>query len=172
MTGTDADDFDISSGALTFKSPPDYEAGDSHTVTVQASDGTGTTSPATQALTITINNLDEAGSLTLSSEQPQVDTALTATLTDPDIPVSIDWVWERSSNKSTWTTIDGETSDSYTPVTDDMNNYLRVRVAYADGHGEPGSKSLQREAPQPGTGGTGRQQLPGVPVPAGRAWYS
>ena len=82
VTGNDDDDFTISNGALTFKSPPDYEAADSHTVTVQASDGT--TSPATQALTITINNLDEAGSLTLSSEQPQVDTPYVATLTDPD----------------------------------------------------------------------------------------
>ena len=81
MTGTDA--FDISNGGvLTFKSPPDYEAADSHTVTVQASDGT--TDPAPQALTVTVNNLDEAGSLTLSSEYPQVDAELTATLTDPD----------------------------------------------------------------------------------------
>ena len=81
VTGTDA--FDISNGGvLTFKSPPDYEAADSHTVTVQASDGT--TDPATQALTVTVNNLDEAGSLTLSSEYPQVDAELTATLTDPD----------------------------------------------------------------------------------------
>ena len=106
MIGTDA--FDISNGALTFKSPPDYEAADSHTVTVQASDET--TDPATQALTVTINNLDEAGSLTLSSEQPQVDAALTATLTDPDGASDIKWVWERSSNRSTWTEIDDETS--------------------------------------------------------------
>ena len=27
-----------------------------------------------------------------------------------------------------------------------MNNYLRVRVTYTDGHEESGSKSLQREA--------------------------
>ena len=40
----------------------------------------------------------------------------------------------------------GRTSNSYTPVTDDMNNYLRARVAYTDGHGDPGSKSFQREA--------------------------
>ncbi len=165
VTGTDADDFDISSGALTFKSPPDYEAADSHTVTVHASDGTGTTSPATQALTITINNLDEAGSLTLSSEYPQVDTALTATLADPDGASDIIWVWERSSNRSTWTPIDDEISDSYTPVTDDMGNYLRVRVTYTDGHGEPGSKSLQREAPNRVRAAQGDNNFPVFPSP-------
>ena len=146
VTGTDA--FDISNGGvLTFKSPPDYEAADSHTVTVQASDGT--TDPATQALTVTINNLDEAGSLTLSSEQPQVDAALTATLSDPDGASDIIWLWERSSNRSTWTEIDDETSNSYTPETGDISNYLRVRVTYTDGHGEPDSKSFQRMATNP-----------------------
>ena len=149
VTGTDA--FDISNdGVLTFKSPPDYEAADSHTVTVQASDET--TDPATQALTVTINNLDEAGRLTLSSEQPQVDAALTATLSDPDGASDIIWLWERSSNRSTWTEIDDETSNSYTPETGDISNYLRVRVTYTDGHGEPDSKSFQRDGHQPGEG--------------------
>ena len=109
VTGTDADDFTISNGVLNFSPAPNYEAradadGDNnYEVTVVASDGDLTTP---QALTVTVNNLDEAGSLTLSSEYPQVDAALTATLTDPDIPVSINWVWERSSNRSTWTEID------------------------------------------------------------------
>ena len=170
VTGTDADDFDISNGVLTFNSPPNYEAADSYTVTVQASDGT--TSPATQALTITINNLDEAGSLTLSSEQPEVDTPYVATLSDPDGVTTIEWVWEWSENRSTWTEIASATSDSYTPVTDDMNNYLRVRVTYTDGYDDSVSKSLQSTATNPVRAKTGRQQLPAVPVPAGRAWYS
>ena len=134
---------------LNFSTAPNYEAradadGDNnYEVTVVASDGDLTTP---QALTVTVNNLDEAGSLTLSSEQPQVDTPFTATLTDPDGVTTIEWVWERSSNRSTWTEIDGETSNSYTPVDDDMNNYLRVRVTYIDGHAESGGKNLQREA--------------------------
>ena len=51
VTGTDADDFDISNGVLTFKSPPDYEAAtdanrdNDYAVTVEASDGDLTTLP-------------------------------------------------------------------------------------------------------------------------------
>ena len=154
VTGTDADDFDISNGVLTFKSPPNYEAATDanrdnvYAVTVEASDGDLTTP---QALTVTVNNLDEAGRLTLSSEQPQVGTALTATLTDLDDNITDEsWVWERrSSNSGTWTAIDDETSDRYTPVADDVSNYLRVRVSYTDGHTESGSKDLQHTFTNP-----------------------
>ena len=59
---------------------------------------------------------------------------LTATLTDPDgNPTNIDWVWENSPNgASSWTPISGETSDTYTPVTADVGNYLRATASYDD----------------------------------------
>ena len=168
VTGNDADDFTISNGDLNFSTAPNYEAradadgNNDYEVTVVASDGDLTTR---QALTVTVNNLDEAGSLTLSSEQPEVDAELTATLTDPDGASDIFWVWERSSNRSTWTEIDGAALDSYTPVTDDMNNYLRARVAYTDGHGEPGGKSLQREATNRVRAAQGDNNVPVFPSP-------
>ena len=141
LTGTDADDFTIgeSDGRLRFATPPNFEAatdanGDNiYEVIVHASDGT--TSPTTQALTVTVENRDETGSLSLSSEQPQVGTALTATLTDPDIVSDTTWVWEQSADKSTWTDIEGAASGSYTPAAADVDKYLRVRVTYTDGHG-------------------------------------
>ena len=68
---------------------------DSYFVTVTVSDGEFTDE---LDVTVSVTNEDEAGSLTLSSVQPQVDTALTATLTDPDGLVSTDWVWERSQD--------------------------------------------------------------------------
>ena len=92
LSGDDADEFSISgSGELTFSSPPDYESpadagGDNrYTVVVDASDGTDTD---TLNVELHVTNVDEAGTVTLSSTQPRVDAALTATLTDPDGTVS------------------------------------------------------------------------------------
>ena len=175
VTGTDAEDFDISNGVLTFKSPPDYEAAtdenrdNDYAVTVEASDGDLTT---LQALTVTVNNLDEAGSLTLSSEQPQVGTALTATLSDLDGDISNEsWVWESgSSNSGPWTAIEGETSDRYTPVADDVGNYLQVTVSYTDGHTESGSKDLQHTFTNPVRPAQGSNAAPDFSsAPAGRS---
>ena len=87
--------FTISDGVLRFRTPPDYEAASSYPVTVEVSDGEFTDE---LDVTVSVTNEDEAGSLTLSSVQPQVDTALTATLTDPDGLVSTEWVWERSQD--------------------------------------------------------------------------
>ena len=44
---------------------------------------------------ITITNVDEEGTVTLSSEQPKVGIALTATLEDPDgvVADSVKWTW-------------------------------------------------------------------------------
>ena len=84
LTGADSDDFEIdSSGRMTFtSSPPDFEnpsdsgADNDYLVTVNASDGPLTVGPltATVSVTVTVNNVDEAGTLTLSSPQPQAGT--------------------------------------------------------------------------------------------------
>ena len=125
--------FTINDGVLRFRTPPDYEAASSYFVTVEVSDGEFTDE---LPVTVSVTNEDEAGSLTLSSVQPQVDTALTATLTDPDGPVSTDWVWERSQdNKRTWEPVKGTPAASYTPETDDVGAYLRVTATYTDGTG-------------------------------------
>jgi len=58
LTGTDASALSInsSSGVITFNSAPDYETKSSYSITVNVSDGTNTT---TQAMTISINNLND-----------------------------------------------------------------------------------------------------------------
>ena len=78
--GDDKDQFlPSSNGSLNFKTPPDHEAptdkdGDNvYQVTVQASDGTNTGS---LPVTITVTNVDEDGTVILSSDQPQTGTAL------------------------------------------------------------------------------------------------
>ena len=102
-------------------------------------DSDGEPDPAaddTIGVTITVTDEDDPGSITFSSQQPQVGTALTATLTDLDGSVSgVTWSWESSPDQNTWTPISGATSESYTPVAGDEKNYLRVTASYTDGHG-------------------------------------
>ena len=105
LSGANSDAFSGDAGVLTFNSPPDYEApaddgrNNGYQVTMRASDGTNTT---TRAVTVTVTNVDEAGSVPLSSVQPQVGTPFVATLTDPDGQISATtWVWERSSDETT-----------------------------------------------------------------------
>ena len=104
LIGSDSDDFSFTDGVLRFDSPPNFEdpddAGGNNTyeVIVEARDALDT---ATQDVTVNVTNVDEAGGLTLSSQQPQVGTELTATLTDLDGGLSgQSWTWERSPNRS------------------------------------------------------------------------
>ena len=86
--------------------------------------------------TITVTNEDEDGTITFSPQQPSENSALTATVDDPDGGVTGEtWAWESSTDRSTWTPIDGETTSSYTPVAEDVGNYLRVTATYTDGLG-------------------------------------
>ena len=149
LGGTDAASFDIiaSSGQLQTKGALDYETKPSYSVEVsvrdsKAADGTGdSAADDTITVTVTITNADEAGTVILSSVQPQVDTPLTATLEDPDDVRSVTWRWERPSNKGSWDPITSATSASYTPVAADVGDHLRATASYTDGHG-PG-KSAQ-----------------------------
>ena len=139
LSGTDSGDFENgNTGNLTFKTPPNYEnrsdsdADNNYQVTVNASDGSLT---ATLSVTVTVNNINEAGTLTLSSPQPQAGTELAAELNDPDNGVTnIGWSWERSQNRTDWTSLSA-TTDRYTPAAADVGYYLRASVVYDDVHG-------------------------------------
>ena len=146
LSGTDAAHFTIvsSTGALQTEStsPLDYETEDSYTLTVNVSDGkdsSGNTNSAiddTITVTVDIDDVEEAGTVTLPSTQPAVGLQITATLTDPDGGVAdTTWLWERSVDKSTWTTITDATSASYTPTTADAAAYLRATASYTDTRG-------------------------------------
>ena len=77
--------FSIEDGVLRFKSAPDFEApadaggNNMYVVTVQASDG-GDDTTATEVVTIEVTNVEEPGTVTMSTLQPQVGVAITATL--------------------------------------------------------------------------------------------
>ena len=154
LGGSDAAFFDIdaSTGQLRTKAALDHETRSSYTVTVTASDGALT---ATVDVTVTITNIDEAGTVTLSTDQPPARAEITAALTDPDEGVSgAVWQWERSSDGNTgWAGI-GTGSPSYTPVDGDVGYHLRATASYTDGHG-PG-KTAQAESTQAVQAGANR----------------
>ena len=54
-------------------------------------------------MTIKVTNVDEPGTVTLSTLQPQVDVPITATLDDPDNETqnTITWQWYRGSSPIT-----------------------------------------------------------------------
>ena len=137
-----AEFFDIvpTTGQLRTKAALDYEdtvADNPYYVRVTATDTSGRTAETGQ-IAIYVNDVEEPGTVTLSSLPPQVGTALTATVSDPDTISDIDdidWRWERSSNQTDWTPIGGETSDTYTPATGDIGEYLRATASYTDERG-------------------------------------
>ena len=88
------------------------------------------------SVTVSVNNLDEAGTLTLSHGNLRVGSVLTTSLEDPDGSVSGEsWQWSRASNPIT-----GATGSSYTATTGDVGHVLTARVSYTDGHG-PGKSA-------------------------------
>ena len=157
IRGADADSFTIGSktGQISVGADTnlDYETRDTYTVTVRVEDPAGRRDNV--AVTIAVTNEDEAGTVSLTSEDPQVGTGLTASVTDPDGSVSsITWLWESSMDKTEWTAISGAMDATYTPVADDAGNYLRAMATYTDAEGD--SKTAQAVS---------TNAVPAAPVP-------
>ena len=155
LSGDDAGDFTISrsGGALSFAGTPDYESpadadGDNvYEVTVEAEDSTYTATP--QNVTVTVTNVEEAGTVTLSAD-PQVGVQLTASLDDPDGDVTGEtWQWARDDGAGDYEDIDGATAAAYTPVEDDEGKLLRATVTYTDGEGADKSEKATSAAVEP-----------------------
>ena len=138
-----------STGEITVKSGAniDYESSDkSYSITVSVTDGEDAsgeaesppTSDATTSVRIEVINIDDPGTVTLSTTAPRVGSELTASLSDPDDDVRIYTVqWSRSP------TVDGLFLDiplnprhmadpSYTPTAADRSNYLKVTMFYVE----------------------------------------
>ena len=139
LSGADSGAFTIVGGELRFAAPPDYEnatdtggqAGDNvYEVTVNATGGS-------LAVTVTVTNVDEPGSVSIDLPQPQLGLPITATTFDPDgTTTKRRHQWSRSGDQSSWTNITSNaTSGSYVPVSADVGYYLRVTVTYTDVHG-------------------------------------
>ena len=158
LTGADAAAFTINSstGQIRVKDALDFETKSRYQVTVEVHDGkdgtgaTSTTIDDTQSVTITVENVEEPGTVTLSSETAtiQARVSVTATLEDDDGPTSVTWQWARSTNRANWANIAGATSATFTPADTDAGNYVRATASYNDGEGQ--NKSAVKVSPRVG----------------------
>ena len=146
LSGADASAFELTGTGLTrslaLKTPPDFEQQASYSVTVGVSD----TEPlsATVTTTVSVSNVDEAGTVALTSTKPQVGTPLTATLSDPDGSITgATWQWQRrASSTADWADVpagaEGASGvaelSNYTPQAGDVGLRLQATVRYRDGH--------------------------------------
>ena len=139
LSGDDSGDFAIDGGVLRFAATPDYEEpsdaddDNDYSVTVTARVGTVT---VTKDVTVTVTDGDEAGLLKFLSSVPEVGTAVTASVSDPDGVSVTSWQWQRSTGRAGWTAIAGAESASYTPTNAVAGHYLRAIAIYTDSHGE------------------------------------
>ena len=154
LGGDDADSFTVisTSGQLQTKAELDHETKPTYTVTVSvrdSKDAGGNTDSATDdtvAVTITVTNVEEPGTVTFSNPTPQARIELTASLEDPDeiVTGSIVWQWAiKDTSGSNFGNVAGAIQASYTPDDNDVDKHLRATATYTDGHGE--NKTAQGE---------------------------
>ena len=98
-------------------------------------DETGRGREAVSAVTEVV---DRAGMLSLSTSNPVVGEAVTATLSDADGGVGDEsWEWESSADQVPldWSVIQGADTATYVPIADIAGRLVRARVTYNDGVG-------------------------------------
>ena len=147
-SGGDSGSFTIvsTSGQIQTKTNVTYDfesAKKTYTVTVTVQDGkdtaggTSITIDATIAVTITLTNEDEPGTVGISGTQSGGSTLTASVTSDPDGAVSnVTWQWARGGAATgSFSNISGATSASYTTVSDDVNQYLRATASYTDTQG-------------------------------------
>ena len=132
------------SGQITVRAGSllNYEDRPSYVVRIEATDredavGMAESAPYTVddtlTLTITLNNVDEDGSVTISGS-PVSGQTLTASVSDPDGGVSVQsWQWSRSSSQNSgFSDIADADQSSYVVQDADEGKYLRATAQYAD----------------------------------------
>ena len=131
VEGTDSADFSMNpeSGALTYSgSPFDYETKPSYSITVKVTDGNGGSD--TLAVSVTVLDVDEPGTITLSPSAPGVGDTIIAMLEDDDRPLTnLSWSWTGIG------VTPPANAMSYTAVEANVGAVLTVSVTYTDGHG-------------------------------------
>ena len=116
----------------------DYEARSSYVVLLEVSDrkdaagAADTTVDDTLTLTVTVTDVDEAGTVTISGT-PAAGETLTASLAESDVVTATAWQWSSSATQSSgFTPIDGETANTYTVGVADVGRFLRATATWRD----------------------------------------
>ena len=156
VSGTDAAKFNnvfnlnASSGEISVRPGADinYESSDkSYSITVSVTDGEDAsgdaesppTTDATTSVSIEVINLNEPGTVTLSTTAPRVGSELTASVSDPDDDTLLIYTvqWSRAANADApFIDIPIDPANmgnpSYTPTAADQSKYLKVTVFYVE----------------------------------------
>ena len=139
LAGDDEGVFSINGGVLAFKDPPVYGQDNNYIVIVRASDGG--TEWTTRTVMVEVFNVDQIGTVAMSSLQPQAGIILEAELTDPDGGVTasdVDWTWARSDTSGgPFIDLDlpeerGVGPQQYEPKDNDVGKFLRATATYID----------------------------------------
>ena len=171
VMGADADDFTITNGMLMFKKSPDFENPDDadknneYSVTLMVSEMrptgyTGVAKSSTFAVTVTVTNMNEPGTVDITGLQPQIGIPITASLMDLDattgdrgnpVITTGNYEWFRSTisgrpdpdNSLHWENAGGSPRNiaEYTPVAPqgeptDLDKFLMAEVVYTEEPGE------------------------------------
>ena len=139
-------------GEITVKSGAniDYESSDkSYSITVSVTDGEDAsgaaesppTSDATTSVRIEVINIDDPGTVTLSTTAPRVGSMLKASISDQDgTPMLTKAQWSRAPRADAlFIDIDGanhhaphRAESDYTPTAADQGKYLKVTLSYVE----------------------------------------
>ena len=138
--------FELNGGQISLKQGEtlDYESASTYDLRIRVQDGKNETNDVDTSwddeitVTVRVTNVDEPGEVTLSSNNPQVDTQIRVSLTDPDGSVlNLRWQWQRAdtADAANWADIAGTASAGYIPVATDAGKFLRAQASYNDGEG-------------------------------------
>jgi hypothetical protein len=107
-------------------------------VAVTYSDAQGYSTTLTSA-NQSVSKIDNGSAVISIAASGVVGNALTATIQtpDPDGNGSFSYQWEASSNGTTWGSIAGATSNTFTPTSNELTKQVRVVVTSTDAQGFP-----------------------------------
>ena len=123
---------DIAGATAATYTPTQDDVGKRLRAIASYDDAQGAGKSATSARTGKVADVDDPGVVTLDITAARVNTAITASLTDPDGSVTgLAWQWQRSTETG-YEDITGATNASYTPVAADVGKTLRAVASYTD----------------------------------------